>query len=79
LERVNGWNALYGPPKMDPTLVNRWSELLRRLAGSQDWLAGVQNIGSIANVMSPADTARFVSDQYDLYSQLGKKLGIQIK
>jgi tripartite-type tricarboxylate transporter receptor subunit TctC len=79
LERVNGWSALYGPPGMPQALVHRWADVLRRLAEDKDWLAGVQNIGSVPNVLSPADTTRFVSEQYRMFSDLGTKLGIQIK
>ncbi|ANN80612.1 ABC transporter substrate-binding protein [Bordetella flabilis] len=79
LERVNGWSALYGPPGMPRPLVERWANLLGRLAEDKDWVAGVQNIGSIPNILSPGDTTQFVSEQYRMFSDLGTKLGIQIK
>jgi tripartite-type tricarboxylate transporter receptor subunit TctC len=79
LERVSGWSALYGPPGMPAPLVRQWASVLGRVSKDKEWLSGVQNIGSVPNVMSPADTTHFVADQYRMFSELGKKLDIQIK
>lgn len=79
LERVNGWNALYGPPGMPATLVQQWTRLLDGLGKNPAWLAGVRNVGSIPNVMSPDDTRRYVGDQYRLFHDLGSKLDIRIQ
>jgi tripartite-type tricarboxylate transporter receptor subunit TctC len=79
LERVSGWNAVYGPPGMPQPLVQQWAALLGRLAKDQDWLAAVRKVSSIPNVLPPAETKRFVGDQYRLFSDLGSKLDIRIK
>jgi tripartite-type tricarboxylate transporter receptor subunit TctC len=79
LENVNGWSALYGPPNMSHELVNRWAGVLGRISQDKEWQAGVRNVSSIAHVLPPEETRRFVSSQYDLYNGLGKKLDIQIK
>jgi tripartite-type tricarboxylate transporter receptor subunit TctC len=79
LERVSGWSALYGPPDMPAALVRRWADVLARLAKDKEWLAGVHNIGSVPNIMPPAETMHFVEAQYRMFNELGKKLDIQIK
>ncbi|AOB33495.1 ABC transporter substrate-binding protein [Bordetella sp. H567] len=79
LEHISGWSALYGPPGMPAPLVRQWADVLQRVAKDPNWLAGVQNIGSIPNVMAPAATTRFAQEQYLLFRDLGKKLDIQIK
>lgn len=79
LERISGWSALYGPPGMPAPLVRQWEGILERLSKDKNWLAGVQNIGSVPNVMAPAATARFAQEQYQLFRDLGTKLDIQIK
>jgi tripartite-type tricarboxylate transporter receptor subunit TctC len=60
----------------------RWSgagRVLARLAKDKEWLAGVHNIGSVPNIMPPAETMHFVEAQYRMFNELGKKLDIQIK
>jgi tripartite-type tricarboxylate transporter receptor subunit TctC len=79
LEAVNGWSALYGPPHMSRELVSRWASVLGKISQDKDWQAGVLNVSSIAHVLSPEETRRFVSSQYELYNGLGRKLDIQIK
>ena len=79
LEAIVGWSALYGPPKMPSELVDRWSEVLAKVAKGPRWLAGEEKIGSIPRVLPPAETERYVAEQFEVYKQLGKKLGIQLK
>ena len=39
--------------------------------------ASVENLGGIAAVRSPAETDRFVRDQYQLYERLAERLGLR--
>lgn len=79
LERIIGWSALYGPPRMDAKLVRFWGDALQKVARDTQWVGATERIGSVPRIMSPADTAKFVKEQYDTYDRLGKSLGIVLK
>lgn len=78
LEAIVGWSALYGPPNMSKEAVARWTEVLASVAKDPQWLAGEEKIGSIPQILPPAQTERFVRDQFTTYEALGKKLGLKI-
>jgi tripartite-type tricarboxylate transporter receptor subunit TctC len=78
LEAIVGWSALYGPPGMSREAVARWGEVLAAVAKDPHWLAGEEKIGSIPRILPPAETERFVAEQFRLYEDLGRKLGIKI-
>ena len=77
MERIQGWSALMGPPGLPKDIVDRWSDVLAKLAKDPDWLAGNAKVGGIPAVRSPAETERYVRDQYELYEKLGTSLGIR--
>ena len=79
LEAIVGWSALYGPPKLDPSVLKRWVEVLRQAASDREWLEGNARYGGIPRVLAPADTAKFVAESFATYSKLGRDLGIEIK
>lgn len=79
LEALNGWSALYGPPGMDPALVEKWATVLPKVASDPQWKTGVLTIASIPRIMSPSETHRFVEAQVAMYEQLGKSLNIQLR
>lgn len=79
LEAIVGWSALYGPPNMSREAVAKWTEVLARAAKDPAWLAGEEKIGSIPRVLSPAETEKFVGEQFTVYEKLGKQLGIELK
>lgn len=78
LEAIVGWSALYGPPGMSREAAARWAEVLAAVAKDPQWLAGEEKIGSIPRILAPAETERFVAEQFRLYEELGRKLGIKI-
>ena len=47
------------------------------LAKDPDWQSGNARIGGIAAIRSPAETERFVREQYELYDKLVTSLGIR--
>jgi tripartite-type tricarboxylate transporter receptor subunit TctC len=79
LERIIGWSALYGPPKMDRKLIALWGETLQKVAADSQWIAATEKIGSVPHIKSPEDTAKFVQEQYETYYRLGKSLNIVLK
>ena len=78
LERIIGWSALYGPPGMDKKLVDYWAAILQKVAADPQWIAATERIGSVPRILSPADTARFVREQFETYDRLGKAIGLTL-
>lgn len=77
MERLAAWSALAAPPRLPRDLVERWHDVLMKLAKDPAWLAGVSKLGGIPALRSPAETEIFVRDQYQLYEQLARRLGLQ--
>lgn len=76
LEALTGWSGLFGPPGMPPEIVGKWTEAFKQIAQDKDWLAGNVGIGGIPAVRSPAETEKFVREQFELYEKLGNTLGL---
>ncbi|MGH8617045.1 MAG: tripartite tricarboxylate transporter substrate binding protein [Burkholderiales bacterium] len=77
MERLAAWSALAGPPGLPKEVVERWRGVFTSLARDPAWLAGVDNLGGIPAVRSPAETNQFVRDQYELYEKLAERLGLR--
>ena len=77
MEKIVGWTALMGPPGLPKEVVDKWVDVFARLAKDPDWQSGNARIGGIAAIRSPADTERFVREQYELYDKLVTALGIR--
>ena len=77
MERIQGWSALMGPPGLPKEIVDRWADVLAKLARDPDWLAGNAKVGGIPAIRSQAETERYVRDQYELYEKLATSLGIR--
>jgi len=77
MERIVGWTALMGPPGMPKDVVDRWVEVLGRVAKDAEWQAGIARIGGIPAIRSPAETERYVKEQFELYDKLITTLGLR--
>ena len=77
LEQVMGWSGLYGPPGLPPEVVNKWVEVLKKVAQDPEWIKGNATVGAIPAIRSPADTEKFAREQYDLYEKLGAALNLR--
>jgi len=77
MESLAAWSALAGPERLPREVVERWTDALAKLARDPPWLAGVEKLGGIPAVRSPAETDRFVRDQYQLYERLAERLGLR--
>lgn len=77
MNQIVGWTALMGPPGMPKEAVDRWVDTFAKLAKDPAWQAGNAKIGGIAAIRSPAETEKFVREQYELYSKLVNLLGIR--
>ena len=77
MNRIVGWTALMGPPGTPKEVVDKWTEVFQRLAKDPDWQQGNARIGGIAAIRSPAESEKFVREQYELYDKLVTTLGIR--
>ncbi len=77
MEDVMGWSGLYGPPGLPAEVVNKWVDVLKRVAQDPDWLRGNASFGGIPAIRSPAETEKFAREQFELYERLGTSLGLR--
>ena len=77
MESLAAWSALAGPPGLPREVVERWRDVFTKLARDPAWLAGVETLGGIPAVRSPAESATFVREQYQLYERLAESLGLR--
>jgi tripartite-type tricarboxylate transporter receptor subunit TctC len=77
MESLAAWSALAGPPKLPREVVQRWSDVMAKLARDPAWIAGTEKLGGTPAVRSSAETERFVREQYQLYEELAKRLGLR--
>ena len=77
MNKIVGWTALMGPPGMPKEAVDRWVDTFAKLAKDPAWQTGNARIGGIAAIRSPAETEKFVREQYELYAKLVALLGIR--
>lgn len=79
LERIIGWSALYGPPKMDKKIITIWGDTLQKVGKDPQWINATEKIGSVPHIKTPEDTAAYVKEQYETYYKLGKSLNIVLQ
>jgi tripartite-type tricarboxylate transporter receptor subunit TctC len=77
MERMAAWSALLGPRGLPQEVVNRWADVLSRLAKDRDWIAGNEKLGGMPSIRTPAETQKFLGEQYELFEALVSRLGIR--
>lgn len=76
-EQATGWSGLFGPPGLPQDIVDKWSEVLKKVAQDPSWEAGNKTAGAIPAIRSPSETEQFVKQQFLLYEKLGANLGLR--
>ncbi|MCK5850069.1 MAG: tripartite tricarboxylate transporter substrate binding protein, partial [Kiritimatiellae bacterium] len=79
LESLISWSGLYGPPNMPAEVVNKWAAALQGVKKDKTWNKITKSIGSIPYILTPQESKQFAKQQYEMYSKLGKSLGLIIK
>ena len=77
MNKLVGWTALMGPPGLPKEVVDKWVDVFAKVAKDPDWIAGNAHLGGIAAIRSPAETEKFVREQYEIYDKLVTNLGIR--
>ncbi|MCP3664159.1 MAG: tripartite tricarboxylate transporter substrate binding protein, partial [Gammaproteobacteria bacterium] len=78
LESVVGWSGICGPPNLPKEVISKWISVMDALKSDKTWNDKTKELGSIPAIMSPEDTKAFVQTQYEAFSKVTKKLGLQI-
>ena len=76
MERIVGWSAVFGPPKLPADVRDKLVATLKTIAADPAWQAGTAQTGSVPYVKTPEETREFVQGQYQLYRTLGEQLGL---
>ena len=76
MERIVGWSAVFGPPRLPAEVRDRLALALKTIAADPGWLAGTAQTGSLPYVRAADETRDFVRAQYELYRTLGEQLGL---
>lgn len=74
-----GWSGFFGPKGIPADRVAVLSGLLMKIKDSPTWLENTKRLGALPYIMNPADSEKFVMDQYHKFEALGKKLGAIIE
>jgi tripartite-type tricarboxylate transporter receptor subunit TctC len=77
MSKIVGWTALMGPPGLPREVVDKWTDVFARLAKDADWQTGNARLGGVAAIRSPAETEKFVREQFQIYQMLSLHLGIR--
>jgi tripartite-type tricarboxylate transporter receptor subunit TctC len=77
MEKLAAWSALMGPRGLGRDVLGRWGEVLARLAQDKEWLAGNEKLGAMPALRTPAETEKFVGEQYRFFEALATRLGIR--
>jgi len=64
---------------MRPDVVAVLADLVQTLKTDPQWLQTTQSLGALPHVLTPAESEKFIMDQYRKFSALGEKLNIIIK
>ena len=49
---------------MDRKLIAYWADVLQKVAKDPQWIAATERIGSVPRILGPAETEKFVREQY---------------
>lgn len=77
MNKIVGWTALMGPPGLPREVVDKWTDVFAKLAQDPDWQKGNARLGGIAAIRSPAESQKFMQEQFELYDALVTSLGIR--
>lgn len=69
LEKITAWSALLGPANLPRPVVDKWRAVLAKLAADEGWRKRLEDAGSTSYILSPEESARFISEQYEVYKQ----------
>jgi tripartite-type tricarboxylate transporter receptor subunit TctC len=60
-------------------VVSKWEEVLQQVSENAEWVAATERLGAVPRVLSPAETTKFVEEQYNVYYTLADRLGLRVE
>ena len=79
LELAIGWSALYGPPGLPQDVVDKWVDVLAKVAEDKSWTKMTTKLGSIPAISSPAELESFAESQFKAMRAVAEATGMMIK
>ena len=79
LEDIIGWSGLWGPPGLPKEIVDAWAKALQGVKKDKAWNKFTKSLGSIPQILPPEETKAFAKRQYEVYHELGSKLGLLVE
>ena len=76
MEGIVGWSGVFGPPNLPDNVRAKLASVIQAISKEPAWLKGTALTGSVPYILSPEDTKKFVSKQYELYRSLGESLNL---
>ena len=78
LELAIGWSALYGPPGLPQVVVDKWVDVLAKVADDKSWNRMTTKLGSIPAIGSPAEMEAFAENQFKAMRTVAEETGMMI-
>ena len=79
LELAIGWSALYGPPGLPQDVVDKWVDVLAKVAEDKSWNKMTTKLGSIPAISSPAEMESFAESQFKAMRAVAEATGMMIQ
>ncbi|SEL44808.1 Tripartite-type tricarboxylate transporter, receptor component TctC [Roseovarius azorensis] len=79
LTQLVGWTGIAGPDDLPDDVAAKWGAWMIDAAGDPEFVAQMNALGSVINVMSPEEANSFIQQQYETFRALVDKLGMRVE
>lgn len=79
LHQLVGWTGIAGPKDLPDDVAKKWGEWLTKATADADFNKKMKNRGSVIRLMDPAESQKFIQQQYTTFRKLVDDLGMRIK
>ncbi len=76
MNQITGWSGISGPPGMPDEIVQKIWKVMEQTGKDATWIRATENAGSVPYMKGPAEAKKFNKEQFEVYHELGKSLGI---
>ncbi len=67
LEQMTSWGSLSGPKGLPKEVLDKWAEVLAKVASDPEWLADLASVEAVPAINSKEEATAFVEEQYELF------------
>ncbi|MGI9388034.1 MAG: Bug family tripartite tricarboxylate transporter substrate binding protein [Methyloligellaceae bacterium] len=79
LHQLVGWTGIAGPKGMSDDIAKKWGAWLAKATKDADFNKKMKARGSVIRLMEPAESQKFITEQYKTFRKLVDDLGMRIK